>query len=195
MRPIHPKSAKSFSRAAKLLLVGILAAMELAACRRTEPAAEQQGSDLLNLSSTSMQNGRFPAEFTCDGADHSPALAWKAPPSGTQSLAILLYDRDTPGNGFVHWVLFNLPPEMRSLPEGFQQPAENRSGTQLGVNDFGRIGYGGPCPPTGTHHYIFKVFALENRLSLPAGATRAQLDQAIQGHVLARGTLTAAYSH
>jgi len=168
-----------------LLLAGLLG------CRHSGPPVENEGPDSLGLTSSSLPDGRFPASLTCDGINTSPALAWNAPPAGTGSLALILNDRDLP-NGFVHWVLFNLPPGSRSLPASLPAQAELPDGARQGANDFGKIGYGGPCP-SGTHHYAIMLFALDSMLTLPAGASRAQLDAAMNGHVLARGELVASY--
>jgi Raf kinase inhibitor-like YbhB/YbcL family protein len=129
----------------------------------------------------------FPREFTCDGASRIPRLQWSTPPPGTRELAIELLDPDAPGGTFTHWLVYRLPPGVTSLAAG---PA----GAAEGVNDFGRRGYGGPCPPRGQmHHYHFLVFALDTRLGLAAGAARADLESRMSGHVLARGELVATY--
>ncbi|HUB05549.1 MAG TPA: YbhB/YbcL family Raf kinase inhibitor-like protein [Myxococcales bacterium] len=139
----------------------------------------------LQVGSTSFAaGGAIPGRFTCAGADLPPELHWSAPPTGTRSFALLVEDPDAPGGAFVHWVLYGIPAGTRSLDEG--GAAAGRSGG----NDFGRDGYGGPCPPPGApHHYHFKVFALDRELTLPAGASAADLRRAMRGHVLAEGTL------
>jgi hypothetical protein len=149
----------------------------------------------MNLTSTSFQAGsQIPAKFTCSGAGISPQLAWSAPPAGTVSFALIVTDPDAPGQTFVHWVLYSLPAETRALPEallGIGQPAD---GGSQGRNDFGDLGYGGPCPPPGSpHHYVFTLYALDAKLNLPVGATRAQVDAAMQGHILASGELIGVY--
>lgn len=176
------------------LIAASLTLLLLAGCRHSSgPPVEHDGPDSLGLTSTSLPESRFPAALTCDGINTSPALAWNAPPVGTKSLALILNDPDFPEGSFVHWVLFNLPPQSRSLNPSFPTQAELPDGTRQGTNDFNKIGYGGPCP-NGTHHYVFMLFGLDTKLSLSSGSTRAQLDQAMQGHVLARGALTATYS-
>ncbi len=182
---------------ARSLIFAVLAtASLLTGChRRSVPAVEVEGPDSLGLLSSSLQDQRVPAGFTCDGANRSPALQWSAPPAATRSFALILNDRDAPGGSFVHWVVFNLPPETRSLAEAFPTGDPLPDGTRQGRNDFDRTGYGGPCPPGHKpHRYVFMLFALDTRLNLPAGATRAQVEEAMKGHVLARGTLTASYS-
>lgn len=176
------------------LIAGSLTAFLLAGCRHsTAPPVESDGSDSLTLQSSSLQSDQFSAALTCDGANTSPELHWSAPTAGIRSFALILYDRDMPRGGFVHWVLFNLPPQSRALSASFPTQAELPDGTRQGTNDFEKIGYGGPCP-NGTHHYVFMLFALDTELSLYSGATRAQLDNAMLGHVLAHGTLRATYS-
>ena len=136
----------------------------------------------------------IPVRFTCDGSDTSPALSWSAPPEGTKSFALVLEDPDAPNRPWVHWVFYDLPPTERGLPEGVPPDGHLPSGAQQGRNDFGRIGYGGPCPPPGSgHRYYFKLYALDTRLELPAGTTRAHLDRAIRGHILAQAELMGRY--
>jgi Raf kinase inhibitor-like YbhB/YbcL family protein len=129
----------------------------------------------------------FPREFTCDGANRIPRLRWSTPPPGTQELAIELLDPDAPGGTFTHWLVYRLPASVTSL-------AAVPAGAAEGVNDFGRRGYRGPCPPPGqAHHYHFLVLALDTRLGLAAGAARADLESRVSGHVLANGELAATY--
>jgi Raf kinase inhibitor-like YbhB/YbcL family protein len=149
----------------------------------------------MNLSSTSFQDGsRIPAKYTCSGANISPQLAWSAPPAGTVSLALTVTDPDAPRGTWVHWVMYNLPAGTRALPEGLPALGQLPDGALQGRNDFGEIGYGGPCPPPGSpHHYIFTLYALDSKLNLPVGATRAQVEAAMQGHILASGRLVGIY--
>ncbi len=145
----------------------------------------------MNLSSTSFQDGsRIPAKFTCSGANISPQLSWNALPAATASLALTVTDPDAPRGTWVHWVLYNLPAGTRALPEGLPALGQLPDGALQGRNDFGEIGYGGPCPPPGLpHHYIFTLYALNAKLNLPVGATRAQVEAAMQGYILASGKL------
>jgi hypothetical protein len=136
----------------------------------------------------------IPAQFTCDGADSSPALTWSSPPEDTRSLAIVVDDPDAPGRTWVHWVLYDLPATEHELPAGVPAQATLPSGARQGRNDFGRIGYGGPCPPKGpVHRYYFRLYALDTTLELKAGATRSELDHAMRGHVLAQTELMGRY--
>ena len=135
----------------------------------------------------------IPAAHTCDGQDSSPPLAWTDPPAGTNSFALISDDPDAPGKTWVHWVAYNIPAAARGLPERYPTSAQLPDGTRQGVTDFGRAGYGGPCPPSGTHRYFFKLYALDAVLSLPPKATKAQLEAAMRGHVLASATLMGMY--
>ncbi len=136
----------------------------------------------------------IPRTFTCDGSDLSPALGWTAPPEGTQGFALVLEDPDAPRRTWVHWVLYDLPATDRGLPEGVAPHGTLPSGGRQGRNDFGKVGYGGPCPPPGpAHRYYFKLYALDTRLGLPAGAKRADLDRAMRGHILAHAELMGRY--
>ena len=135
----------------------------------------------------------IPAVYTCEGRDVSPPLAWTEPPSGTKSFALISDDPDAPGKTWVHWVVYDLPAAARALPEAYPPDDERPDGTRQGMTDFGRIGYGGPCPPSGTHRYEFRLYALDARLALPAGAVKSQVETAMQGHVLAQARLLGTY--
>ena len=135
----------------------------------------------------------IPAAYTCEGRDVSPALAWAEPPAGTQSFALISDDPDAPGKTWVHWVVYNLPASTRKLPEAFPAKPELPDGTRQGTTDFGRTGYGGPCPPSGTHRYYFKLYALDTTLALPPGATKRQVEAAMQNHILAQAQLMGTY--
>ncbi len=149
----------------------------------------------LILTSTAFaEAATIPVGHTCDGPDLSPPLQWSKAPVGTKSFALICDDPDAPAGTWVHWVLFNLPVGILSLPAGVPASAELTSGGRQGKNDFGRLGYGGPCPPKGpAHRYFFKLYALDADLSLPAGATKKQVEEAMKGHILAQGQLTGKY--
>jgi Raf kinase inhibitor-like YbhB/YbcL family protein len=152
------------------------------------------GAQTLTVTSASFQGGRIPAEFTCSGAGISPQLAWSAPPKGTVSFALIVSDPDAPGRTFVHWVLYDMPAATRAIPKGLPSESQLADSARQGNNDFGKIGYGGPCPPgDAAHHYVFTVYALDAKLGLPVGATRAQVEAAMQGHILARGELVGVF--
>ena len=144
----------------------------------------------IQLTSDAFANGQsIPAKYTCKGRNISPALAWTEPPAGTQSLALIMDDPDAPGGTWVHWVLFNIPASARNLQEDL--PA---SGISVGKNSWGDMRYGGPCPPSGTHRYFFKLYALDTGLSLSPGVIKEQLLKAMQGHILAQGELMGTFS-
>ena len=140
--------------------------------------------------------GTIPKKFTCDGPDVSPALSWTDPPAGTQSFALIADDPDAPGRIWVHWVLYNLPAANRKLPEGVGKDAELPDGSRQGLNDFRKIGNNGPCPPHGpAHRYFFKLYALDLKLDLKSGATKADVERAMKNHVLAQAELLGKFSH
>jgi Raf kinase inhibitor-like YbhB/YbcL family protein len=149
----------------------------------------------LNLSSTAFTAGKpIPRKYTCDGDDISPPLAWSDPPNGTESFALIADDPDAPVGTWVHWVLYDLPPDALSLPEAVSQDAEQPGGARHGRNSWGRLGYGGPCPPSGTHRYFFKLYALDAKLGLKAGATKDDLLRAMEKHVLEQTELMGVYA-
>ncbi len=149
----------------------------------------------LKLTSTAFTlGGSIPKKFTCDGPDVSPALAWTDAPAGAQSLSLIMDDPDAPAGTWVHWVLYDLPANTRELPEGVPKDNQLSNGARQGRNDFGRIGYGGPCPPPGSaHRYFFKLYALDAKTNLKAGATKAELEKAMRGHILAQTELMGRY--
>ena len=148
----------------------------------------------LQITSTAFSEGEMiPKLYTCDGTDVSPDLSWTGVPEDTKSLALICDDPDAPVGTWVHWVLFNIPAgEKGILPEAAPEAALP-NGAKHGTNDFGRLGYGGPCPPGGTHRYFFKLYALDTVLSLGSGATKAQVEEAMQGHILAEAQLMGKY--
>jgi hypothetical protein len=136
----------------------------------------------------------IPRRYTCDGEDISPPLEWGDPPGGTQSFALMCDDVDAPAGTWVHWVLYDLPAGSRGLPEAIPPDAELADGGRHGENSWGWLGYGGPCPPGGTHRYFFRLYALDTALGLGAGASKEQLLQAMEGHVLAQAELMGTYT-
>jgi Raf kinase inhibitor-like YbhB/YbcL family protein len=152
----------------------------------------------IEITSASFErNARIPRKFTCEGDDTSPALAWSGAPEGTKSLALVVDDPDAPDPKapkmtWVHWVLFDMPPDAKGLDEGAGKGGSLPAGTKIGNNDWKRRDYGGPCPPKGRHRYFFKLYALDVMLGLEA-PTKAELEKAMSGHVLARGELIGTY--
>jgi Raf kinase inhibitor-like YbhB/YbcL family protein len=135
----------------------------------------------------------IPRQHTCQGEDISPQLSWEAGPDGTKSIALIADDPDAPGGTFVHWVLYDLPGDVRELPEGLPRDEALSNGARQGMNSFRRLGYSGPCPPSGTHRYFFKVYALDAQTNLPAGKSKADLLKTMEGHVLAQGQIMGTY--
>jgi len=147
------------------------------------------------LTSSAFKNGSaIPSKYTCDGTDVSPPLSWSGVPAGTKSLALITDDPDAPVGTWVHWVMWNIPANPTSLKEGLEKNAALADGTKQGISDFKRPGYGGPCPPSGTHRYMFKLYALDTTLDLADNTTKAKLETAMKGHVLGQATLMGTYS-
>ena len=140
------------------------------------------------VSAAFTEGSRIPKKHTCDGEDVSPSLEWSGIPQGTKSLALIMDDPDASGKAFVHWLLYNIPGTIEKLPEGAK-------GTGVpGTNNFRKTGYNGPCPPSGpAHRYVFKLYALDKELKLSAGATKSDVENAMQGHILASGQLMGKY--
>ncbi|HEV8578226.1 MAG TPA: YbhB/YbcL family Raf kinase inhibitor-like protein [Thermoanaerobaculia bacterium] len=142
-------------------------------------------------------NGEIPSRFTCEGEDVSPGLTWSGVPAAARSLALIVDDPDAPDprapkTTWVHWVLYDLPPSASGLSQGVE-PRRLPSGTREGLNDWKRTGYGGPCPPVGRHRYFFKLYALDAELPDLGRPTKAKLEAAMEGHVLARAELVGTY--
>jgi len=150
----------------------------------------------MDLSSTAfVQGGDIPRKYTCEGDDIAPALSWSDVPDRIQSLALIVDDPDAPDPAaptmtWVHWVLFDIPPGATEIPEGSRPLPE---GCRDGLNDWHRTGYGGPCPPVGRHRYFFKLYALDMQLAGLQRPTKAELERAMQGHVLAQAQLVGTY--
>ncbi|MBV8357921.1 MAG: YbhB/YbcL family Raf kinase inhibitor-like protein [Deltaproteobacteria bacterium] len=150
---------------------------------------------ILALTSSAFENqGTIPEQYTCSGRNESPELRWTGIPGGTRSLSLILDDPDAPIGTFVHWVIYNLSPTTTGLPEGVSATASIADSEQ-GTNGSGTIGYTGPCPPPGKpHHYHFRLYALDQKLKLKAGATAHQVEAAIKGHVLGRAELVGIFA-
>ena len=163
----------------------------VSACGGAATSTEKGASEIvIQITSTTFEDGgTIPVRYTCDGEDLSPPLVWTGLPVGTQSLALVVDDPDAPVGTWVHWVLFDLPAGTSSLPE-------NVSGLGTdGLNSWRRLGYDGPCPPPGSpHRYFFKLYALDSGLGLKEGAAKADIEKAMQGHILAQGQLVGRYN-
>jgi Raf kinase inhibitor-like YbhB/YbcL family protein len=139
------------------------------------------------------EGGTIPARYTCRGEDISPPLAWDGVPAAAKSLALICDDPDAPMGTWVHWVVFDIPPETRALREGIPKTGRIEGGAAQGMSDFGAVGYGGPCPPSGTHRYFFKLYALDAKLDLAGTVTKERLLAAMKGRVLAEGQLVGTF--
>jgi Raf kinase inhibitor-like YbhB/YbcL family protein len=139
--------------------------------------------------------GRIPDQYTCVGADASPPLAWSGAPAGAKSLVLIVDDPDAPSGSFTHWIVYNLPTTIAGLSAGVPRSAALSQGGRQGLNDFGRVGYNGPCPPPGgQHHYHFRIFALDQLLQFNADPSGETARAAIRGHVLAEGETIGVFS-
>ena len=147
------------------------------------------------LESKAFKSGEsIPRRHTCEGEDLSPALYWSEPPAGTRSLALIADDPDAPVGTWVHWVLYNLEPGLRGLPEGVSKAEEVQAVGKQGLNDFRKVGYGGPCPPPGKpHRYFFRLYALDTSLAVNPRATKQEVERAMKGHILAQTDLMGRY--
>ncbi|HTG51481.1 MAG TPA: YbhB/YbcL family Raf kinase inhibitor-like protein [Candidatus Tectomicrobia bacterium] len=147
------------------------------------------GGTAMKITSSAFHEGsNIPSKFTCDGSDASPPLQITGVPSEAKSLVLIADDPDAPSGLFTHWLVWNIPPQTSSIAEGSAPKGVH------GANDFGKSGYGSPCPPSGTHRYSFKIFALDSALELRSGAKRSQVDAAMKGHVIAQGELVGRYA-
>ncbi len=152
-----------------------------------------KGMDIQLTSSAFNEGGMIPKKHTCDGQDVSPPLSWTGVPEGTKSMALISDDPDAPMGTWVHWVIYGIPAGACDLPEAVPPSKKLDNGARQGTNDFRRIGFGGPCPPSGTHRYYFKLYALDQELPLDSGLTKDQLLKAMKGHILAEGQLMGRY--
>ena len=158
------------------------------------PTNQNKATPAIKVTSTAFTEGEaIPRQYTCDGVNISPSLEW-TPTPGAKTLAIVCDDPDAPAGTWTHWLVYNLPGATMGLIENMPAQEKVGGGGMQGTNDFGKIGYGGPCPPRGTHRYFFKVYALDSELSLKPAATKDQLMKAMEGHVIAQGQLMGTYS-
>lgn len=184
----------------RIVLGVVLLMLSLTACAPSRPPAPSTPEEAVSVPSFTLtstafsQGGEIPARYTCKGQDLSPPLSWSDVPEGTKSLVLICDDPDAPRGTFVHWVVYNIPPSASRLPEGIPAEPSLEDGTLQGINHFGKIGYGGPCPPPGpAHRYFFKLYALDTTLELPPGATKEQVLKAMEGHILAKAELVGTF--
>ena len=177
-----------------LIIPGIL----LPACSKSgQQTRTHQGKPVsdIKLTCPAFSNGAaIPIVHTCDGDDFSPPLAWEGIPDSAKSICLVCDDPDAPGGTWVHWILFNLPDSVKQFPEALPKTEVTFYGARQGLNDFGRMGYWGPCPPPGkAHRYFFRIYALDIMLPLAAGIHRSTLDSAMTTHVLGSGEMFGSY--
>jgi Raf kinase inhibitor-like YbhB/YbcL family protein len=179
------------------LSIAVLAIVTPIACT---PSGDEQGSAaVITLTSSSLADGTIPKKYNCEGDGISPALSWTAPPTGTQSYALIMTDPDSPvgfirHHPFVHWVLYALPATARELPEAIPAQQQLPDGTRQANNGNHTIGYAAPCPiPDATDRYAFTLYALDSKPELPAAASERELRKAMHGHVIGRGQLVASF--
>ena len=161
---------------------------------RAAGLAARVGEEGFEVLVAGLRGGAVPARYTCDGADVSPSVEWRGVPAGARSIVVVCYDPDAPRGTFVHWVVYNVPAGLPGLPEGLPRSGAVEGVGLQGVNDFGRLGYGGPCPPSGTHRYVFLVLALDSELGLREGATAAEVLSEALPHVIGYGEVVLTYS-
>jgi len=186
-------------------LVLVILASLLACSNRTGSSAgtsvtqnqnqnQLQSAKDIKLTSTAFKEGEsIPHQYTCDGVNVSPPLEWSGVPKSAKTVAMIADDPDAPSGTWVHWILYNLPAENIGMVENLPTGENLKAGGLQGKNDFGNVGYGGPCPPSGTHRYFFKIYALDGELPLKAGATKPEVEKAMEGHVMAQGQLMGTY--
>lgn len=176
----------------KLWMVALLQSLTLTLVLVCSPWAAKKGvlrMETVTISSPAFSHGEaIPARYTCDGADKSPPMIIGTIPPAAQSLALIMDDPDAPAGIWVHWVVWNIPVKTRDIPENGLP-----LGASQGRNDWKRTSYGGPCPPSGTHRYFFRLYALDSPLQLASSTTKAELERAMQGHILAKGELMGTY--
>jgi Raf kinase inhibitor-like YbhB/YbcL family protein len=180
-----------------VLLLFVVSGCGSEASPTVTPAFQETAADVaaLEFSSPAFESGQpIPIPYTCDGEDVSPPLSWDDSPAATQSFALIFDDPDAPGGTWVLWVLYDIPGGNQGLPEAVPAQAELSDGSRHGQNSWDRLDYGGPCPPSGTHRYFFKLYALDTALGLEPGADKARLQQAMEGHIIAGAELMGTYS-
>lgn len=181
----------------KLQLIFLVVATVGCSNVREKAHEEKKGDRIMEftiLSDAFKDGGLIPKKYTCDGPDVSPPLTWKGEPAGVKSFALIVDDPDAPMGTWVHWVIFNIPSSVKGLKEGIPHDERLPDGTMQGKNDFNKIGYGGPCPPGGTHRYFFKLYAVDTVLSISGGVTKDKLLSALNGHIMAETRLIGRYS-
>ena len=160
-----------------------------------QPPPQRRNQSMFQLTSSAFETeSSIPPQFSCDGRNISPELSWSSAPAGTKAFALIMHDPDAPiEGGYTHWLVYNIPATAHHLPENVPNQDKLPGGGMQGRNDSGKYGYTGPCPPSGTHRYYFRLYALDSELDSRAGANKASLEKAIEGHVLAKAELLGRY--
>lgn len=178
-----------------ILIVAVCSCGDRAAKTTAGVERAKEKKMVIALTSSAFGNEEtIPAKYTCDGSNASPPLSWSGVPTATKSVALIADDPDAPAGTWVHWVIYDIPRSQTQLPEGVPPEKTLRGGAKQGINSSGTIGYTGPCPPSGTHRYYFRLYALDTTLELDPGIRKPQLLEAMRGHVLAEGVLMGRYS-
>jgi Raf kinase inhibitor-like YbhB/YbcL family protein len=207
---MHPRTFRARALSVLVTTAGIIVCLQSSGCGRSDPlpVEDSKPPTIALRSSAFMDGGVIPTPFTCDGSDSSPPLGWSGVPTSARSLALICDDPDAPRGTWSHWVVFNLPAQATALKQsvpagkiisrvfvdGLKSPDENSLAGVQGQNDFGKTGYGGPCPPSGSHRYFFRLYALDTTLGLESDVARPQVLKAITGHILGEGRLMGKYA-
>lgn len=182
-------------RRISVVIIALLVLSGVCALLRADDTKKEGEIMQLTVKSGVFDEGAMiPPNYTCDGRDVSPALSWSGGPDVTKSYAVVMDDPDAPVGTWVHWVVYDIPPDVTQLAEDQGRGKKLGCGAVAGVNDFRRHGYGGPCPPGGTHRYFFRVYAVDTLLGRGPGLSKKELLRLLEGHVLAEGALMGRYS-
>jgi len=177
----------------RYILISIITTTSIFCLAQNNTIKGEEKMEIKITSSAFNEGELIPKKYTCDNANVSPPLEWSGVPQNANSLALICDDPDAPMGTWVHWVIYNIPANINKLPENVPTDKVLKNGTLQGANDFLKIGYGGPCPPSGTHRYFFKIYALDSVPDLKPGATKNKLLKAMNGHVIAEGQLMGKY--
>lgn len=176
------------------IISSIIIVICLICSSRASAAGEVDDTMKISVTSIAFKEGEMiPRKYTCDGDEVSPPLAWSGIPADTKSIALIADDPDAPRGDWVHWLMINIPPDVKGLPENIVPKETLENGATQGKNDGGGFGYGSPCPPSGTHRYYFKIYALDTKLNIGSALTKKSLLKAMEGHILAEGRLMGRY--
>ena len=185
---------KAIAIAAMMMFAVACAKQPTATTSSANTQPTQSATPGIRLASAAFTEGQtIPRQYTCDGVNISPPLEWTGLPKSAKTIAIIADDPDAPAGTWVHWVIYNLPADTMGMIENLPMTEDVKGGGLQGKNDFEKIGYGGPCPPTGRHRYFFKLYAIDDELPLKGGATKSDVEKAMEGHILAQAQLMGTY--